>query len=190
MQSHLSTLLILLAWSHAMTSSFSMQGQSGPLVLSFLQLVPPFSMRSAAISSGYVRAPESGYFGPLFIRHVADVASPVGCMFLVCQTDRKENRSNLQHTTVIFYNFNSNPITITSFFQGLGKLATKFPTIANTSIYCLRDFLVTPSPILFKLHKLELEKTGKEHMKVTRESMSISFVFVYPKPPDLVWFCT
>ncbi|XP_022832165.1 phosphatidylinositol 4-kinase alpha isoform X4 [Spodoptera litura] len=52
--------------------------------------------------------------------------------------------------------------------EGLGKLATKFPTIANTSIYCLRDFLVTPSPILFKLHKLELEKTGKEHMKVTQ----------------------
>ncbi|VVC98499.1 unnamed protein product, partial [Leptidea sinapis] len=51
--------------------------------------------------------------------------------------------------------------------EGLGKLATKFPTIANTSIYCLRDFLVTPSPILFKLHKLELERTGKEHMKVT-----------------------
>ncbi|XP_064074423.1 phosphatidylinositol 4-kinase alpha isoform X1 [Vanessa tameamea] len=49
--------------------------------------------------------------------------------------------------------------------EGLGKLATKFPTIANTSIYCLRDFLVTPSPILFKLHKLELEKTGKEHIK-------------------------
>ncbi|XP_041971459.1 phosphatidylinositol 4-kinase alpha isoform X3 [Aricia agestis] len=53
--------------------------------------------------------------------------------------------------------------------EGLGKLATKFPTIANTSIYCLRDFLVTPSPILFKLHKLDLEKSGKEHnnMKVT-----------------------
>ncbi|KOB66893.1 putative Phosphatidylinositol 4-kinase alpha, partial [Operophtera brumata] len=32
--------------------------------------------------------------------------------------------------------------------MGLGKLATKFPPIANTSIYCLRDFLVTPSPIL------------------------------------------
>ncbi|CAH0713580.1 unnamed protein product, partial [Brenthis ino] len=49
--------------------------------------------------------------------------------------------------------------------EGLGKLATKFPTIANTSIYCLRDFLVTPSPILFKLHKLELEKSGKDHIK-------------------------
>ncbi|XP_013167777.1 PREDICTED: phosphatidylinositol 4-kinase alpha isoform X2 [Papilio xuthus] len=54
--------------------------------------------------------------------------------------------------------------------EGLGKLATKFPSIANTSIYCLRDFLVTPSPILFKLHKLEIEKTGKEHMKVTLKS--------------------
>ncbi|KAF9417408.1 hypothetical protein HW555_005505 [Spodoptera exigua] len=57
--------------------------------------------------------------------------------------------------------------------MGLGKLATKFPTIANTSIYCLRDFLVTPSPILFKLHKLELEKTGKEHMKVTLQGKEL-----------------
>ncbi|XP_049766862.1 phosphatidylinositol 4-kinase alpha isoform X1 [Schistocerca cancellata] len=37
--------------------------------------------------------------------------------------------------------------------EGLGKLAQKFPNIASTSIYCLRDFLVTPSPILFKLHR-------------------------------------
>ncbi|XP_067015107.2 phosphatidylinositol 4-kinase alpha [Anabrus simplex] len=37
--------------------------------------------------------------------------------------------------------------------EGLGKLAEKFPNIASTSIYCLRDFLVTPSPILFKLHR-------------------------------------
>lgn len=57
--------------------------------------------------------------------------------------------------------------------EGLGKLATKFPSIANTSIYCLRDFLVTPSPILFKLHKLELEKTGKEHMKVTLQGKEL-----------------
>nr|CAD7396811.1 unnamed protein product [Timema cristinae] len=28
--------------------------------------------------------------------------------------------------------------------EGLGKLAQKFPNIASTSIYCLRDFLVTP----------------------------------------------
>ncbi|CAB3245856.1 unnamed protein product [Arctia plantaginis] len=57
--------------------------------------------------------------------------------------------------------------------EGLGKLATKFPSIANTSIYCLRDFLVTPSPILFKLHKLELEKSGKEHMKVTLQGKEL-----------------
>lgn len=37
--------------------------------------------------------------------------------------------------------------------EGLGKLAAKFPNIASTCIYCLRDFLVTPSPILFKLHR-------------------------------------
>ncbi|XP_046385278.1 phosphatidylinositol 4-kinase alpha isoform X2 [Ischnura elegans] len=36
--------------------------------------------------------------------------------------------------------------------EGLGKLAQKFPNIASTCIYCLRDFLVTPSPILSKLH--------------------------------------
>lgn len=44
--------------------------------------------------------------------------------------------------------------------EGLGKLAEKFPTIANTSIQCLRDFLVTPSPILAKLYRLHAEKTS------------------------------
>ncbi|CAG2059865.1 unnamed protein product, partial [Timema podura] len=42
--------------------------------------------------------------------------------------------------------------------EGLGKLAQKFPNIASTSIYCLRDFLVTPSPILFKLHRQQTDK--------------------------------
>lgn len=37
--------------------------------------------------------------------------------------------------------------------EGLGKLAQKFPNISSTSISCLRDFLVTPSPILLKLHR-------------------------------------
>jgi hypothetical protein len=37
--------------------------------------------------------------------------------------------------------------------QGLGKLAEKFPNIASTSIYCLRDFLVTPSRILLTLRQ-------------------------------------
>ncbi|CAH2052445.1 unnamed protein product, partial [Iphiclides podalirius] len=59
--------------------------------------------------------------------------------------------------------------------EGLGKLATKFPSIANTSIYCLRDFLVTPSPILFKLHKLEMEKTvqGKELQGLTSSGVPV-----------------
>jgi len=37
--------------------------------------------------------------------------------------------------------------------QGLGKLAEKFPNIASTSVYCLRDFLVTPSRILLTLRQ-------------------------------------
>nr|XP_023019758.1 phosphatidylinositol 4-kinase alpha [Leptinotarsa decemlineata] len=51
--------------------------------------------------------------------------------------------------------------------EGLGKLAQKFPNIASTSIYCLRDFLITPSPILSKLHKQANEKGNKENMKIT-----------------------
>lgn len=46
--------------------------------------------------------------------------------------------------------------------EGLGKLAQKFPNIASTSIYCLRDFLVTPSPILFKLHKRYIERLNRD----------------------------
>lgn len=52
--------------------------------------------------------------------------------------------------------------------EGLGKLAQKFPNIASTSIYCLRDFLITPSPILFKLHRQTVDKnTNKENLKST-----------------------
>ncbi|XP_065168456.1 phosphatidylinositol 4-kinase alpha isoform X3 [Atheta coriaria] len=47
--------------------------------------------------------------------------------------------------------------------EGLGKLAQKFPNIASTSIYCLRDFLITPSPILQKLHKQIAEKNEKKN---------------------------
>ncbi|KAK5638099.1 hypothetical protein RI129_012394 [Pyrocoelia pectoralis] len=49
--------------------------------------------------------------------------------------------------------------------EGLGKLASKFPNIASTSIYCLRDFLITPSPILFKLHRQANEKTKELKLK-------------------------
>lgn len=41
--------------------------------------------------------------------------------------------------------------------QGLGKLSETFPNISNVGIAALRDFLVTPSPILFKLHKRQYE---------------------------------
>nr|XP_053628095.1 phosphatidylinositol 4-kinase alpha-like [Cherax quadricarinatus] len=37
--------------------------------------------------------------------------------------------------------------------EGLGKLASKFPNIAGTCINYLQDFLVSPSPILLKLHR-------------------------------------
>lgn len=51
--------------------------------------------------------------------------------------------------------------------EGLGKLAQKFPNISSTSIYCLRDFLIAPSPILSKLHKQANEKSSKENLKIT-----------------------
>ncbi|XP_049821823.1 phosphatidylinositol 4-kinase alpha isoform X3 [Aethina tumida] len=51
--------------------------------------------------------------------------------------------------------------------EGLGKLAQKFPNIASTSIYCLRDFLITPSPILLKLHRQANAKGNKEPIKIT-----------------------
>ncbi|KAJ8983343.1 hypothetical protein NQ317_003148 [Molorchus minor] len=51
--------------------------------------------------------------------------------------------------------------------EGLGKLAQKFPNIASTSIYCLRDFLITPSPILSKLHRQANEKSNKDNLKIT-----------------------
>ncbi|CAH1183299.1 unnamed protein product [Phaedon cochleariae] len=53
--------------------------------------------------------------------------------------------------------------------EGLGKLAQKFPNIASTSIYCLRDFLITPSPILSKLHRQANDKGNKENLKITAQ---------------------
>lgn len=50
--------------------------------------------------------------------------------------------------------------------EGLGKLAQKFPNIASMSIYYLRDFLIAPSPILFKLHRQANDKGLKENLKV------------------------
>lgn len=36
--------------------------------------------------------------------------------------------------------------------EGFGKLAERFPNLVETSISALRDFLITPSPILEKLY--------------------------------------
>lgn len=59
--------------------------------------------------------------------------------------------------------------------EGLGKLAQKFPNISSTSISCLRDFLITPSPILSKLHKQANEKGNKETLKITGNYFIFSF---------------
>lgn len=63
--------------------------------------------------------------------------------------------------------------------EGLGKLAQKFPNIASTSIYCLRDFLITPSPILLKLHKHFNEKETKDNVKCNRNQFSIRLTIDY-----------
>ncbi|XP_047491882.1 phosphatidylinositol 4-kinase alpha-like isoform X2 [Penaeus chinensis] len=55
--------------------------------------------------------------------------------------------------------------------EGLGKLANKFPNIAGTSINYLQDFLVSPSPILLKLHRQQSDfltpQQGNLTVKVT-----------------------
>lgn len=52
-------------------------------------------------------------------------------------------------------------------YQGLGKLSEKFPSIANTCIQCLRDFLVQPSQILSKLNKFHSEKQTPKELTIT-----------------------
>ncbi|KAF5285205.1 hypothetical protein FQR65_LT13320 [Abscondita terminalis] len=78
--------------------------------------------------------------------------------------------------------------------EGLGKLASKFPNIASTSIYCLRDFLITPSPVLFKLHRQVNDKDGgKEKFKInvqgnvlkTHNKMQSSVQWAFEKLRDV-----
>ncbi|XP_015180131.1 PREDICTED: phosphatidylinositol 4-kinase alpha isoform X1 [Polistes dominula] len=58
--------------------------------------------------------------------------------------------------------------------EGLGKLAQKFPNIASTSIYYLREFLIVPSPILLKLYRQLNERSIKEHhFKVTVQGKEV-----------------
>ncbi|XP_011502554.1 PREDICTED: phosphatidylinositol 4-kinase alpha-like [Ceratosolen solmsi marchali] len=60
--------------------------------------------------------------------------------------------------------------------NGLGKLAKKFPNIASTSIYNLRDFLVTPSPILLKLRKY-YNQSSKINLKTTEQLTPTEMAF-------------
>ena len=57
--------------------------------------------------------------------------------------------------------------------EGLGKLAQKFPNIASTSIFCLRDFLITPSPILHKLHRQAIELESKSTYITNGKTLSV-----------------
>ncbi|KAG7162490.1 Phosphatidylinositol 4-kinase alpha-like [Homarus americanus] len=58
--------------------------------------------------------------------------------------------------------------------EGLGKLAEKFPNIAGTCINYLQDFLVSPSPILLKLHRQQSDfltpHQGNLTVKVTGDT--------------------
>lgn len=65
----------------------------------------------------------------------------------LCSRLHQKLNSNLGHKIMLDHM----PLLMVC-LEGLGKLATKFPSIAGTSISYLRDFLVDPSPILTKLH--------------------------------------
>lgn len=60
--------------------------------------------------------------------------------------------------------------------EGLGKLAQKFPNIASTSIYYLRDFLVVPSPILLKLYR---QHNGKGSTIILTLSLFAKYYFIH-----------
>ncbi|CAL1548985.1 unnamed protein product, partial [Lymnaea stagnalis] len=47
--------------------------------------------------------------------------------------------------------------------QALGKMAVKFPNLANAMVASLRDFLVSPSPILSKLNKYSITEQGSKY---------------------------
>lgn len=77
--------------------------------------------------------------------------------------------------------------------EGLGKLAEKFPNIASTSIYYLRDFLVTPSPILLKLHKHNTEgknTNARYNLLITGKKIEVLFLFLFSFNAIDIIFCS
>ena len=61
-------------------------------------------------------------------------------------------------------------------FQGLGKLAEKFPLFAKQSVDCLREFLTNPSKILTRLHRhyqQEKEKSPPQVMVTQSDRFAI-----------------
>ncbi|XP_055863268.1 phosphatidylinositol 4-kinase alpha-like isoform X4 [Biomphalaria glabrata] len=62
-----------------------------------------------------------------------------------------EKRLLLSHT----------PLLLAS-LEALGKMAVKFPNLANAMVASLRDFLVSPSPILSKLNKYAITENGNK----------------------------
>ncbi|ESO97694.1 hypothetical protein LOTGIDRAFT_103639 [Lottia gigantea] len=62
------------------------------------------------------------------------------------------------------------PLLLVS-LEALGKLAVKFPPLASTMVASLRDFLVSPSPILSKLNKYASSE-NKGGIKITITDVS------------------
>ena len=79
-------------------------------------------------------------------------------------------------------------------FQGLGKLAEKFPKLSKESSDCLREFLTAPSQILARLsrHYNRIEnfvnsnskKSNLPALTVTESSESIKSIKQYADGPD------
>ena len=61
---------------------------------------------------------------------------------------------------------------IYSCLDGLGELASKYPTLADSCRDSLSSFLITPSPILSKLNKSHSEWRGAMSITITRTSDS------------------
>ncbi|XP_025837646.1 phosphatidylinositol 4-kinase alpha [Agrilus planipennis] len=95
------------------------------------------------------------------------IGDETGADSLCCRLTEKIN-SNHGHKLILAHM----PLLMVC-LEGLGKLAQKFPNISSTSIYCLRDFLITPSPILSKLHRQSTDKAS-ENIKISVQGETVS----------------